>query len=260
MDLVSLIQYGSASFLYLAAIGLVLGSLHGLEPGHSKTMMAAFIVAVRGTPMQAVLLGVSAAFSHSIVVWLLAILALVYGDKMIGDRLEPWFVAGSGAIVFAVGLAMLGRTVLRARRRRARRHGHHHHHHHDGDGGDAHVRAHASEIETRFADGRANGLQTIGFGLVGGLIPCPAAITVLLLCLGIGQFWLGIGMVASFSIGLALTLVGIGMIAVLGLRYASKRFRGIDRFLASAPYASAALILLVGTYMAWSGWTHLPAA
>ena len=50
MDLISLIQDGSTSFLYLAAVGLVLGSLHGLEPGHSKTMMAAFIVAVRGTP------------------------------------------------------------------------------------------------------------------------------------------------------------------------------------------------------------------
>ena len=116
------------------------------------------------------------------------------------------------------------------------------------------------EIETRFAGGRASGLQTVGFGLVGGLIPCPAAITVLLLCLGIGQFWLGIGMVASFSIGLAATLVGVGMAAVLGLRYASSRFPGVDRFLASAPYASAALILLVGGYMAWSGWSHLAPA
>ena len=251
MDLVSLIQDGSASFLYLAALGLALGALHGLEPGHSKTMMAAFIVAVRGTPLQALLLGVSAAFSHSIVVWLLAILALAYGDALIGERLEPWFVAGSGAAVVAVGLAMLGRAVLRARRRRAHDRGHRH--------DDAHLRAHASEIETRFAGGRASGLQTIGFGLVGGLIPCPAAITVLLLCLGIGRFWLGIGMVASFSIGLAVTLVAVGMIAVLGLRYATKRLAGADRILASAPYASGILILLVGTYMAWSGWAHLAA-
>ena len=108
--------------------------------------------------------------------------------------------------------------------------------------------------------GRATNVQTIGFGLVGGLIPCPAAITVLLLCLGIGQFWLGVGMVASFSLGLAATLVAVGMAAVLGLRYASKRFSGAGRFLASAPYASAALILLVGGYMAYSGWLHLAPA
>ena len=247
MDLVSLIQDGSASFPYLAAIGLVLGSLHGLEPGHSKTMMAAFIVAVRGTPLQAVLLGVSAAFSHSIVVWVMAVLALTWGDEMIGERLEPWFIAGSGAIVMGVGLFMLWRAWARMR-----------HRHRDDD---AHVRAHARDIETRFAGGRASAPQTVGFGLVGGLIPCPAAITVLLLCLGIGQFWLGVGMVASFSIGLAVTLVAVGMAAVLGLRYASKRFSGADRLFASAPYVSGVLILLVGTYMTYSGWSHLaPAA
>ena len=231
----------------------MLGSLHGLEPGHSKTMMAAFIVAVRGTPLQALLLGVSAAFSHSIVVWVLAALALVWGDEMIGERLEPWFVGGAGAAVIAVGLFMLGRAVARARHR-------HHRHRHHGHDEDAHARAHASEIETRFAGRRATRLQTVGFGLVGGLIPCPAAITVLLLCLGIGQFWLGVGMVASFSIGLAATLVAVGMAAVIGLRFASRRFPGADRLLASAPYASAALILLVGSYMAWSGWSHLAPA
>ncbi len=248
MDLISLIQDGSTSFLYLAAIGLVLGSLHGLEPGHSKTMMAAFIVAVRGTPLQAVLLGVSAALSHSIVVWVMALLALTWGDETIGGKLEPWFVAGAGAIVMGVGVVMLWRALRHARARRERHHGHH---------DDAHIRAHARDIETRFAGGRATAPQTIGFGLVGGLIPCPAAITVLLLCLGIGQFWLGVGMVASFSVGLAVTLVGVGMAAVLGLRYASKRFSGADRLFASAPYVSGALILLVGIYMAYSGWSHL---
>ena len=252
MDLISLIQEGSTSFLYLAAIGLVLGSLHGLEPGHSKTMMAAFIVAVRGTPAQAVLLGVSAAFSHSIIVWVLAVLALTWGDEAIGETLEPWFVAGSGAVVIAVGVFMVWQAFRRARARQR-------HHGHDRDE-DAHARGHAREIEARFAGGRATGLQTVGFGLVGGLIPCPAAITVLLLCLGIGQFWLGVGMVASFSVGLAATLVGVGMAAVFGLRYASKRFSAPDRLLASAPYVSGALILLVGAYMACSGWLHLAAA
>ncbi len=252
MDLISLIQDGSTSFLYLAAIGLVLGSLHGLEPGHSKTMMAAFIVAVRGTPLQAVLLGVSAALSHSIVVWVMAVLALTWGDEMIGEKLEPWFIAGSGTIVMAVGLFMLWRAVGRVHARRI------HHRHRDDD---AHIRAHARDIETRFAGGRATVPQTIGFGLVGGLIPCPAAITVLLLCLGIGQFWLGVGMVASFSIGLAATLVAVGMVAVFGLRYASKRLPGANRLFASAPYVSGVLILLVGTYMTYSGWSHLaPAA
>lgn len=67
-------------WLFIPAAILV-GALHGLEPGHSKTMMAAFIIAVRGTITQAVLLGVSAAFSHSLIIWLLAGLALHYGGQ-----------------------------------------------------------------------------------------------------------------------------------------------------------------------------------
>lgn len=279
MDLITLIQEGSTSFFYLAVVGLLLGSLHGLEPGHSKTMMAAFIIAVRGTPIQAVLLGISAALSHSIIVWILAALALTYGDRMIGERLEPYFVAGSGVLIACIGLYMLVRTV-QARRGHRGMHGeaHHHHHHHSHDHphghshdhahphphshehspahNDAHAWAHAREIERRFASGKATNLQTIGFGLVGGLIPCPAAITVLLLCLGVGKVWLGVGMVASFSIGLAVTLVAVGLAAALGSRFARKTFSGSDRFLALAPYLSGGLIFLVGLYMATSGLRH----
>ena len=76
--------------------------------------MAAFIVAVRGTPFQAFLLGISAAVSHSIVVWALALLALSYGDETIGGTLEPYFVGGAGAVVMAVGLFMLRQAFRRA--------------------------------------------------------------------------------------------------------------------------------------------------
>ena len=56
-DFTSLLQQGNAWLFIPSAI--LLGALHGLEPGHSKTMMAAFIVAVRGTLKQAVLLGLA---------------------------------------------------------------------------------------------------------------------------------------------------------------------------------------------------------
>lgn len=40
------LQQGHA-WLFLPA-AVVLGALHGMEPGHSKTIMAAFIIAIRG--------------------------------------------------------------------------------------------------------------------------------------------------------------------------------------------------------------------
>ena len=63
-DFTTLLQQGNAWFFIPGAI--LLGALHGLEPGHSKTMMAAFIVAIRGTLKQAVLLGLAATLSHTV--------------------------------------------------------------------------------------------------------------------------------------------------------------------------------------------------
>ena len=122
---------------------------------------------------------------------------------------------------------------------------------------DAHARAHAQEIEDRFASGRASWAQTIGFGLTGGLIPCPAAITVLLLCLNIDKPWLGAGMVAAFSTGLALTLVLSGLVAAWGMQIARSRVVNLDMLYRKAPYVSGGLIIVIGCYMAASGWTRL---
>jgi hypothetical protein len=81
MDIGAAIAQGAANPVLLVGTALLLGALHGLEPGHSKTMMAAFVIAVRGTVWQAVLLGLSAAVSHSIIVWVLALAALAYGPS-----------------------------------------------------------------------------------------------------------------------------------------------------------------------------------
>jgi len=54
---------------------ILLGALHGLEQGHSKTMTAAFIIAIRGTIAQAVLLAIAGTVSDTAIVWVLALLA-----------------------------------------------------------------------------------------------------------------------------------------------------------------------------------------
>lgn len=67
----TLLQQGNAWFFIPSAI--LLGVLHGLEPWHSKTMMAAFIIAIKGTIKQAVMLGLAATLSHTAIVWLIAL-------------------------------------------------------------------------------------------------------------------------------------------------------------------------------------------
>jgi len=105
-----LLQQGaSQAWLYFPS-AILLGALHGLEPGHSKTMMAAFIVAVRGTVKQAILLGLAATLSHTAVVWLVAMAGMYLGQNLDAETTEPYFQLASAAIIITIALWMLWRT------------------------------------------------------------------------------------------------------------------------------------------------------
>ncbi len=373
-DFLRALQNGSTSLWLFIPTAILLGALHGLEPGHSKTMMAAFIVAIRGTVGQAILLGLSAAISHSLIIWLLAALALHFGSQWNAETAEPYLQIGSAVCILALALWMFLRTRRELReahdhhRAHSHAHGHsqdhgYHHHAHDervlvplghgsaelsifekdsppvfrlafpdappapgditletvrGDGArqtfafaakdgfiestadipephefdarltlshgghahtasvrfregevpqvagedgeyqDAHERAHAADIAQRFAGRTVTTPQIILFGVTGGLMPCPAAFTVLLVCLQLKRAALGFVMVGAFSLGLALTMVATGVLAAIGVRHAQRRFRGFGEAMRRAPYVSCVLLVLLAAYMAWHGWRALP--
>ncbi|MCW5700437.1 MAG: nickel/cobalt efflux transporter RcnA [Rhodospirillales bacterium] len=275
-----LLQQGTTPAWLFLPTAVLLGALHGLEPGHSKTMMAAFIIAVRGTIPQAILLGLSAMVSHTIVIWVLAAAALSWGDSLIGEDNEPIFMVASGVIVIGVACWMLWQTWRRSPPSPASEHHHHHHHHHhqderhhhdnghahdhhhdhahdDVEANDAHARFHAQQIRQRFQDSSVTTAQVAVFGLTGGLLPCSAAIVVLLACLHVNQFALGMAMVGAFSLGLATVLVAVGVLAAWGTRQATKRFEGFSARVDKFPYLSGAVVLVIGALMLMSGWSHL---
>jgi nickel/cobalt exporter len=140
-------------------------------------------------------------------------------------------------------------------------HAHHHHAIKDYEGldvsapgyQDPHELAHANDIRRRFANREVTTGQIVIFGLTGGLIPCPASITVLLLCLQLKEIALGAALVLCFSIGLALTMVASGTLAALSVRHVSSRWSGFGEFARKAPYFSGGLILLVGFYVGYQG-------
>ncbi|CAO3441399.1 nickel/cobalt efflux transporter [Azospirillum endophyticum] len=257
-DFAALLQQGAGQAWLFVPSAILLGALHGLEPGHSKTMMAAFIVAIRGSVPQAVLLGLAATVSHTLVVWVVALAGLRLGQGWDAATTEPYFQVASAVLIVGVALWMMARTWREQRHDHDHDHDHHDHHHHDHGPEDAHARAHAEEIRRRF-DGRpVTTGQIVLFGLTGGLIPCPAAITVLLLCLQLKEVALGGVLVLCFSIGLALTLMSAGVVAALGMRHAERRWSGtIDRIARQAPYVSGILILAVGLYVGIHGLSGL---
>jgi nickel/cobalt exporter len=412
-------QGAAAAWLYLPT-AVLLGALHGLEPGHSKTMMAAFIIAVRGTVMQAVLLGLCATFSHTLIVWVVALGGMYLWRGVDAESFEPYLQVASAVLIIGIALWMLWRTRREQHVAQGHAHGHDHHDDHDhdhsqdhdhshahgphshaheaarridtghgviavevfeddvpprwrirsvrgdawsanevrvtterpggarqtfgfaargeylesieeipepheflarvslGHGGhthdydlefvehdhghahdhdhahhhahdhlhgdehghglqahsrgeprglalptdeplDSHALAHANDIRRRFANRQVTTGQIVMFGLTGGLVPCGAAVTVLLLCLQTGRFLLGVALVFCFSIGLALTLVAVGAAAAFGARHAAKRLPWFGALATTAPYLSSVLILVLGLYVGYEGIAALAA-
>ncbi len=287
----TLLQQGNGWFFIPSAI--LLGILHGLEPGHSKTMMAAFIIAIKGTVKQAVMLGLAATLSHTAIVWLIALGGMYLSRAFTAQSVEPWLQLISAIIILSTACWMFWRTWRGEQQWLAGNHHHdpahahdhdhahapapaqdqyhdqHHHHDHDHHGHihpegatskayqDAHERAHAADIQRRFDGQTVTNGQILLFGLTGGLIPCPAAITVLLICIQLKAFTLGATMVLSFSLGLALTLVTVGVGAAISVQQAAKRWSGFSTLARRAPYFSSILIGLVGVYMGIHGYTGI---
>jgi nickel/cobalt transporter (NicO) family protein len=100
--------------------------------------------------------------------------------------------------------------------------------------------------------------QLILFGLTGGLLPCPSAFAVLMICLQLEQFTLGFALVLAFSVGLALTLVSVGSLAALSVKHASKHFKGFGEIARKAPYVSSVVLLVIGLLIAAQGVKHWP--
>lgn len=134
--------------MFLAA-ALALGALHGLEPGHSKGIMTAFMIGTRGTYTQAIVLALCATLSHTAIVWILAVPASYGGSWWSDAQIAPFLNLISGIVVLALAWWMLRRFN---RAHHAHGHDHHHdhdhphdrghHHHHDDEDGHAHHHHH----------------------------------------------------------------------------------------------------------------------
>jgi len=91
--------------LYLGAIAL--GALHAFEPGHGKTLIAAYMIGTRGRATDGVLLGLIVTFTHTFSVILLGIIAKLLEHTYSETQLHAWLGLGSSALILAVGIWML---------------------------------------------------------------------------------------------------------------------------------------------------------
>ena len=339
---------------------VLLGALHALEPGHAKALTASYLIGIKGTKRDSVILGLSVAATHSIVVIAISALGLWIGEEAFAGTATRWLERGSGFVAVAIGSWMLFRrlskryriehhhltdhqhehpapepVLIRGKRLQGTLgiidtplgerirftsvrswvggrihveiargegkvetlelsvspedphvllspsppeepheftaqllfagesgetdgvsftvsepdgHAHSHEHNHAHLDDEAHARAHTETLPDYVKAGDRPTLgQIVVFGAAGGMIPCPASITVMLLAVSSGRTAMGLVTVLGFSLGLALALVSVGVAIVSGLSRLSSAGR-LSWLTRHAPVASAALVIVSGLF------------
>ncbi|MEO1208043.1 MAG: sulfite exporter TauE/SafE family protein [Cyanobacteria bacterium J06638_20] len=259
--------------LMLASLGLAvgLGAAHALSPGHGKTMAAAYLVGNRGTPWNALVLGVTTTVTHTLMVFVLGAIALLLAQVGWTDHVYPILSLLSGVMVLGIGAKLLyerwGAVSAEPDPNQAHHHphdhghhhhphdhGHHHHphdhghHHHPHDHGHHHHHGHSHDHTHGEHSHSLPASNILALGIAGGIVPCPSALVLLLSAIALHQTAYGLALVTAFSLGLTLVLVGIGLSVI----YSRQWFDQLPlnpRIFRYLPVASAIIIMAVGAML-----------
>jgi nickel/cobalt transporter (NicO) family protein len=279
-------------FLLTAAlIAAVLGGFHALEPGHGKTLVAAYLVGAHGKARHAVMLGGIVTASHTISVYALGLITLYASQRIMPEQLYPWVGIGSGSLVAGLGFTLFLRRYLADDHPNDVHHhmndlasfGHDHRtahshtrqgheqselvHRHNWWGGNIHeehapvrfglehaprehphrdVIASNENGESGECVAKLSAKSLFALGITGGIVPCPAALVVLLGALAFHRILFGLFLIVAFSAGLAAVLISLGLVMVFAGNLVS-RFGSTgpltERWL---PLASSAVITVIG--------------
>ncbi len=272
LDLVRAKDVTPSFYIFALGISLLLGALHALTPGHGKTVVAAYLVGSRGTTWHAVVLGTVVTLTHTGSVFLLGIITLAASQYILPTTIIPLLEILSGLLILGLGLYLLWQRFqywLKSRqpaiesKSRERKYSltpsssskkvsgaikvqkmdtsmHHH-----GDG-----KMHSHDVPEALT-----WRSLIALGVSGGLVPCPDAIAILLVAVAINRIFLGLALIVSFSLGLAVVLIVIGLLMVNSRRLFD-RVSFIDKLAPVMPIISALIVLILGLGLTWGAYAR----
>jgi len=269
-----LIQKRESSFTFILSavfLAALLGALHALSPGHGKTIVAAYLIGAQGKAYHAVALGGIVTLVHTGSVFLLGILTLTASRYFLAADVFPVLELVSGLLIFVLGIGLLyprlklwyqdfnqKRKVKKIEGDQGK----------DPQSGEKRLQigqpieelgpAHSHDPSDLGAIPRGptvgNPLQNIRWrnliplAISGGLVPCPDAIAILLVAAAINRVAFGLSLIVSFSFGLAVVLIAIGLLMVQGKRLFD-RLRWFNKAALIMPIVSALIVLVAGAWL-----------
>ncbi len=254
-------------WMIAAAIGIafVLGAAHALTPGHGKTIVAAYLVGSRGTLKHAAFLGGMVTFTHTVSVFVLGLVTLFLFQYVMPQKVTQVLGAISGLSIVAIGGWMLFKRLRGVSHVHSHDHAHEHNHSHDHDHPHEHHHDHPHDHAHPHTHAHSHGPDghththvpdeiswsgLVALGASGGLVPCESALVLLLTAIALRRVGLGLVLLVSFSVGLALVLMAIGVLVI----YAKNLLPGGGHasghpFYRWMPVASAAVVMMLGVVM-----------
>jgi nickel/cobalt exporter len=251
-------DWGLMVLISMTALAFAWGAAHALMPGHAKTLVAAYLISQRGTYRHAVILAIVVTITHTALVVLVGGIWAYFQAQhpSMGPKLQLWLGIVSGLLVAGMGMLLIWRAVTG---RLGHHHHHEDHHHHDEhrkwyqklfshshptpagaghhDHGHAHHHEHAHDHHHHHhhahhhhddhphasAAGAPITTRTILLlGITGGMVPCPTATFIMLIGIGMDRVMLALYAIVIFSLGLALTLMAIGSLALTSRKFAAR--------------------------------------
>jgi nickel/cobalt transporter (NicO) family protein len=271
------------SLLLAVAGAFAWGCVHAMSPGHGKTIVGAYLVGSRATPLHALFLAATTTITHTAGVFAVGGITLFASNLIDAEKLDPWLSLISGLLVAFIGLNLVlerskTRFVVRTEFLKKLKtkifnnnrflrtkllttnceepvnllnRG-------SWEREFKPVKADISHHYHHHGDGRihshlppgADGSpitwkSLLALGISGGLLPCPSALVMLLSASALGNVGLGMTLVVAFSLGLALVLSAIGLILV----YAKRNFDKLPKQIRAVkflPAISAMFVMFLG--------------
>lgn len=213
-----------APALTLIGMSFAYGVFHAVGPGHGKAVVTSYFMAResqirRGLTMGWLIAGIQAAvaiFVVGILGWVLNFSRLSLLDSM------PVVEAASYGLIVVLGIGMTWAALT------GRDCGHDHggagHDHHDHEHSHSHSHHgtcghhHGHKLAQAADDHRTSRAEFWGAAIVSGIRPCTGALIVLLFALANEIFLIGALSAVAMGVGVALTVSGVGIVAILARR------------------------------------------
>ena len=206
--------------IYAVVIGIAFlyGLIHAAGPGHGKALIALYFSKGKGDYKEAFKLGYLISIIHAISAILITFTLFFILKTMFRQNFNEFSNTAmmvSSIMIILVGIYLIY-NAIREKYKPC---------HNDK----------VTESKSKYA---------VAFGV--GLVPCPGVMTIVLFCIMLNQFTLGILAAIAMSIGMGLTISIVGILSVL---FTNKTSNFVNKKAYILEVASGLLIVLLGVFL-----------